>query len=284
MRFLTTSQIARLHFGGSRSITNRRLRLLYDAGLIRTFVRDLASDNVYALAPGGRDALNEIDRADAAPSCPRRLDGQIDHLLATNTVRVTLTTTLTGGSLSDWRSDWELRGYANVEAVPDARFKITWQEIGERFFALEVEYHTRSPRKFVRKMLRYAAMQTGSLATDADNATILVVGRHPIWLERYRHAVASLSVSRSVWFSALAELEEKGADAAIWRPCWADQCFSLGALAKRPYGNGSLRAENYMAAQSYPSRPAHTRSSRTFEITNDPRIDSYDEPDELVTR
>ena len=57
MQFLTTQQIARLLFTRSRSATCRRLRKLFDAGLVRVWVRSLNLDNVYTLTPGGRKLL-----------------------------------------------------------------------------------------------------------------------------------------------------------------------------------------------------------------------------------
>lgn len=59
MQFLTTPQIGRLLFNGSRSAANKRLRKLFDAGLIRVWLRSLNTDNVYALAPTGRRLLEE---------------------------------------------------------------------------------------------------------------------------------------------------------------------------------------------------------------------------------
>lgn len=271
MRFLTTSQIARLYFGGARSITNRRLRRLCRAGYVRAFSRGLTTDRVFGLLPAGRDALSEIVQIDMASSCPRRMDGQIDHRLAINTVRIVLSTTLTAGSLHDWQSDWELRGYASADTVPDARFKITWPEIGERSFALEVEYHTRAPRKFLSKMLRYAAMQAGSLASSADDVTVLVVCRHPIWLQRYRRAIGSLSHRYAVWFTTLTELERNGADAAIWQPYWIDQRASLGALADCPRGDGSSQPQNAAAMRLTLVSEAHIYPPGTTDfMTDDP--------------
>ena len=59
MQFLTTRQIARLLFNGSRSAANKRLRTLFDAGLIRVWLRSLTVDNVYGLTPLGRRLLQQ---------------------------------------------------------------------------------------------------------------------------------------------------------------------------------------------------------------------------------
>ncbi len=57
MQFLTTRQIASLLFNGSRSAANKRLRTLFDAGLIRVWMRSLNMDNVYGLTQRGRRLL-----------------------------------------------------------------------------------------------------------------------------------------------------------------------------------------------------------------------------------
>src|SRR3989442_6311755 len=58
MRFLTTSQLARLAFGKSRPAANKRLRQLLNSGLVRTWMRDLARDNIYGLTEIGARLLD----------------------------------------------------------------------------------------------------------------------------------------------------------------------------------------------------------------------------------
>jgi DNA-binding transcriptional ArsR family regulator len=265
MRFLTSSLLARLFFDGSRSAANKRLRRLFDAGLVRTWVRDLAKDNVYALTPAGRDALDDsFDPVATALPCPRRLDGQLDHLLGINAVRIAFAVSHPDATIAWWQSDWELRRFARSETVPDARFALDWPDTGEHVCALEVEYHTRAPRSFLRKILRYAEARSRPFGSSSDD-TILVVGRHPAWLERYRQAVASLALGRDVWFTTLSELEQHGASGVIWRPAIGEDCLSLHGLTNRPYGRAGLRTENAAplppsmahAAHTYPSESPH---------------------------
>ena len=59
MRFLSTRQIANLYFEGSRWNANKRLRRLFDAGLLQVWVRRLSEDNIYAISPKGLRVLNE---------------------------------------------------------------------------------------------------------------------------------------------------------------------------------------------------------------------------------
>src|SRR5262245_21936260 len=91
LRFATTSQLGRLHFGGSRWAANKRLRKLLDAGLVRTWVRQLAEENVYSLERAGARLLGDPPEEDTkAPHVPRGLDGNLDHLLAINDFRISL--------------------------------------------------------------------------------------------------------------------------------------------------------------------------------------------------
>lgn len=129
--------------------------------------------------------------------CPRELDGRIDHLLAINTVRIALATSLPEDSpLTWWRSDWDMRAHSQQRTIPDALFAIDWPDIGERVFALEVEHGTRSPRSFQAKLLRYAAASYRPRGIyGATNPIVLVVGQSPTWLARYRDALGPLRLS-----------------------------------------------------------------------------------------
>lgn len=263
MRFLTTSLIARLFFSGSRSAANKRLRRLFDAGLVRAWVRDLADDNVYALTPAGHDVLND-SAGPMAPvfPCPRRLDGRLDHLLAINAVRAAFAVTLPDATIVWWHSDWDLRSFARRAAVPDARFALHWPNGTESTFALEVEYQTRTPRKFLTKMLRYVSSRSGPLGHTATDI-VLVVCRHPVWLDRYRAALASLPLSPSVWFTTLADLEQHGSGGTIWRVAGDESRYLLTDVTNRPNRTAISRAENVVpsrtsqppAAQICPSEP-----------------------------
>lgn len=265
MRFLTTRQIADLLFGGSRSAANKRLRRLLDAGVVRVWLRNLNTDNVYAITPRGRRVLEGCSTESVEPAvaitCPRELDGQLDHLLAINSIRVVLAIDLpdTGGVIAWWRSDWELRAHSRQRTIPDALFAIHWPDIGERVFALEVEHHTRAPRGFVSKLLRYSAASYGRDGTNGQtNPIVLVVGHSPTWLARYRAILAPLAVSTDVWFATFDELN--GHCANIWQARTGDARCSLRTLANLPYGKEgpavNCRAESRLcaadAAHTYP--------------------------------
>ncbi len=58
MRFVTTGQIAKLYFP-SRWAARKRLRRLFDVGLLRVWVRNLSDENIYSLTRAGAIALEE---------------------------------------------------------------------------------------------------------------------------------------------------------------------------------------------------------------------------------
>lgn len=231
MRFLTTGQVARLGFGGSRWAAHKRLRKLLDAGLVRVWVRSLADENVYSLTPRG--ARRTVDQdAVRLPAVPRGLDGNLDHLLAGNDVRVSVAVGLAGagGELAWWRSDWELRAGVRGAAVPDALFSI---EIGgaRRHFALEVEHAGKSPRKFIGKILRYRSFAGRfSALYGIDDPCILVVGRDDQSAERARQALRALPPLLRVWFTSLNDIRDRGALAPIWQQVHGYERHSLRDL------------------------------------------------------
>src|SRR5262249_35042743 len=142
---------------GSRPAAHKRLRKLLDARYVRAWVRDLAGENIYSLNRAGARMLAGDEEA---PIVPRSLDGNLDHLLAINGLRVSLALGLSevGGEISWWQSDWEFRARARAQVIPDALFEIMWTEGGTRCFALEVDNQTRSARRFIRKILAYRSL------------------------------------------------------------------------------------------------------------------------------
>jgi hypothetical protein len=237
MRFLTTTQLARLAFQGSRWAANKRLRKLLDRGLVRAWVRSLAKENVYSLDRAGLRLLAEQDE-DASRSVPRGLDGNLDHLLVINDVRISLALDLPamGGELRAWRSDWELRAHVRARVVPDALFTVQWED-AERIFALEVDHTTRSPRRFLAKILRYRSLAVRGLALHGvTDFLTLVVGRDDRWIERYRQAVTHTRLGFRIWFAALSDVGLRGACESIWKSADGENRHSLRDLASLPYG------------------------------------------------
>jgi hypothetical protein len=231
MRFLTTIQIARLGFN-SRSAANKRLRTLFDQGLIRVWVRTLAADNVYSLDRQGRRILGEDG---CALSVPRGLDGLLPHLLMIKDVRIAFVLGLAGAEreLLWWRSDWELRAGRPGAAVPDALCSVAFNGT-PKTFALEVEQSGKSPKKFLAKVLRYRSQRTRLRALyGVDEFALLVVGRDDQSVERYRQWFASLSHGIA-WFTSLDEICSPGALRSIWRPAHGLERYSLQDLPNLP--------------------------------------------------
>ena len=180
-------------------------------------------------------------------------------LLAINSIRVILAMDLpgTGGAIVWWQSDWELRAHSRQRVIPDALFAIRWPDIDERIFALEVEHHTRAPRRFVSKLLRYsAASYHRDGAYSHTNPIVLVVGHSPTWLTRYRAVLAPLTVSTNVWFASFNDLNRHSA--SIWQAGTGDGRYSLRTLANLPYGKEGLAANSRAESRPCAADAAHT--------------------------
>src|SRR5215471_17254559 len=93
MRFLTTSQIAKLYFNGSPWYPNKRLRNLLDAGLVRAWVRNLVEENIYSITRSGLEAIEERNELYHEGKIPYRLDENLTHLMSINEFRTSLALT-----------------------------------------------------------------------------------------------------------------------------------------------------------------------------------------------
>lgn len=261
MRFLTTRQLARLLFGGSRWAATKRLRALLDAGYLNAWVRNLSADNVYSLTRRGLAALRTNDGVDSGPSrsLPRTLDSHIDHVLAVNDTRVAFATGLAdiGGELSGWRSDWEIRTPGRGRLLPDALFAIRWDDGTEQTFALELDHHTKSPRRFLGKVLRYIArrpLPAGRLLSE--DSIILAVGTDAASIERYRAALTRVRIVARVWFTTLDAVRAASITEPIWRRADGDVQYSLRALASLPYRREGGSPPNAAPTRVYASASA----------------------------
>lgn len=246
MHFATTGQLTRLHFGDSRWSAHKGLRRLLDGGLVRVWVRDLVKENVYSLAPRGTRLL--VDEGESRPgsvAVPRGLDGNLDHLIGINDVRIALVLSLGEGvgEIAWWRSDWDLRSMGKARVIPDALFAIRWKEEGEQAFALELENQSRSPKAFLGKVLGYSiALSQGSGVYGLLDLVLLVVCTEPEWVNRYRAVAAESKIDLPLWFAPLASLGEEGIEGAVWRAPEGEERYSLRDLATLPYGKEGRRA------------------------------------------
>jgi hypothetical protein len=160
MRLLRTSDLARLYFGAVGT-AQKRLRKLYDAGLVRAVVLDLAAENRYALTRLGHALLEEALEGEEAPPFRRmpRIDGRsLGHLDLLNRYRIALATSASevGVELRSFLPEWELRAKEPLaELVPDALVALTHEgRVVE--LALEVDTASEPPQTVVRKIERYA--------------------------------------------------------------------------------------------------------------------------------
>src|SRR5262245_19086234 len=212
MRFLTTSQIAKVYFNGSRWYPNKRLRNLLDAGFVKVWVRNLSEENVYSITKSGLATIEERNDLRPETKVPYGLDENLDHLLAINDVRTSLAITLTeaNAEIVWWRSDWELRSHRRERIVPDGLFLIKWHGLKEQAYALEVDNNTRSSRNFLKKILAYGSAQTlGKGIYGVSNPIVLVAGSDPKWLDRYRASIKKLRPGGRIWFAAIEEIKPK---------------------------------------------------------------------------
>ncbi|MFI5398500.1 MAG: replication-relaxation family protein [Candidatus Binatia bacterium] len=268
MRFLTTSHVAKLLFGGSRCAANKRLRRLLDAGLVRVWIRSLSEDNVYSLT---RSAANVIGEQEGGVSTgarvPRGLDPNIDHLLAINTVRIAIAVHLSAGDgeLTWWRSDWELRVPKRARLVPDALFAVTWNDQSHTTYALELDRHTKTPQRFLKKVLSYSSARFQSSGLDHDpRSPVLVVGKDPRWVERYRAGVAHVGLPLSIWFALLSEVSENPLG-PIWSSATGNEKHSLREIGTLPYGKEWSVGKTSDTSQDYampPTRLLHSEGTQ----------------------
>jgi predicted transcriptional regulator len=144
MRLVRTTEIARLFFE-AKGTAQKRLRKLFDAGLVRAVVTDLASENRFAITRLGHALLEEALDAEEVPAfrTPPKADGRsLLHLDLLNAYRVGLALGAREPSIEllRFRTDWELMAEnPQSRLVPDALVSLG---VGDRLFHLAVEVDT----------------------------------------------------------------------------------------------------------------------------------------------
>ncbi len=161
MRVLRTSDVAALYFR-AKGTAQKRLRRLFDAGLVRAIVADLAFENRYALTSAGHAALAEAlgdANVPAWRSAPRVDRRNARHLELLNRYRIALALGCArlGLELRRFVPEWDLRsGEPEASLIPDAVFVI-FGESGQASFALEIDTGTEPSGTVMRKLERYDA-------------------------------------------------------------------------------------------------------------------------------
>ena len=241
MRVLSTAQLCRLYFP-SRSATNKRMRRLFDAGLVKVWVDALANENRYSLDVAGARCLA---RAHGDPAVRhgvvRGLPGDLEHMSLINDIRIGFAVGCRSISaeLLWWESDWSLRRGQSRDVVPDALFEVAIQKKRSRC-VLEVDNAMKSPRRFLLKILRYHSRRRWeSLKGDSDQFIVFAVSREARWAERYRETLIGRVDGGPVWFSDQSTLMRFGVEGAVWRaaPHLTNAAVPLlDVLAGLPYG------------------------------------------------
>ena len=160
MRLLRTSDLTRLFFS-AKGTCQKRLRKLYDAGLVRAVVTDLASENRYAATRLGYDLLQEALEGTALPPFrpAPRVDGRnVTHLDLLNGYRIALALGAgeRGVELRTFVPEWELRAKDHLATlVPDAIFSIASPGSDVLHSALEVDTGTEASNVVLRKLSKY---------------------------------------------------------------------------------------------------------------------------------
>lgn len=221
MGSLRTQDLGRLFFG-SGSGANKRLRVLFDAGLIEVSVASLAQENVYTLAPKGKEALQGRFPQEVFRFAPT---GKLnrEHLHALNAFRISLVLAVrkAGLQLSFFRPEWELKRESNpnlIGLVPDALFEIE-DKSGRRFtYALEVDLGTEDPAYFGKtKIRRYAAFLASGLPFYGEKkARVLIVAKGARRLEALSWMIRKEGASRHFLLGDLEGLSEENILTA-WR-------------------------------------------------------------------
>lgn len=266
MRFLTTGQLARLFFGNSRWCANKRLRRLYDVGLVSVWVRSLAEENLYSLNRKGRDAIQRaIGELPGRLWCPAGLDEQMKHLLAINDFRVSLATSLTDevGEITAWRSDWDLRLQTGARLVPDSLFTIRWasEPPVAHTYCLEVDQNTRHTERFLKKILGYISHRYSPNGLFGHrNYTLLVVMCDPRWLINYRTRLAQIRLDLPLHFASIEDLAVQGPLGTIWTGVYATAAVSLRSISNLPNCKETKGSESDVITDTYQSRESSQRA------------------------
>lgn len=237
MRVLQTRQLATLYFGGSCAAANKRLRKLFDAGYIRSWLRNLSEDNLYTVTRLGIRTLQEQSDCVISDTAPTGLDGQIDQVLAINQVRISLAQQLEqlGGSLIWWFSDWDLRAHHRERIIPDALFGIALEEIAH-VMSLEVDNNTRSLKRFVAKMRGYAtAREQHKALYGHTDYTVLIVGTESATTDRYRRSLDARRFGNWVWMTTIDAIDSDSPETPVWKPPGSEIRYSLPDLLFYPY-------------------------------------------------
>lgn len=238
MRLLRTSDLTRLFFD-AKGTCQKRLRKLFDAGLVRAIVTDLAAENRYALTRFGHALLVEAASSDSVPEFRRapRTDGRsVAHLDLLNQYRIALACAAPDFDVRmvHFIPEWDLRGVdPQAPLIPDALMALRTHS-GMFAVALEVDTGTEKPAAVAAKIEAYeraALMRTPVFGATAPTILILTPnGRRALSVAK---KVAKASLGRRVLLGAAPfVLEDGGLESGLTTSAM------LAALGRAPGSEG----------------------------------------------
>lgn len=215
MRLLRTSDLGRLFFD-SIGTCQKRMRKLYDAGLVRAIVTELAAENRYALSRLGYALLEEAIDEDELPAwrpAPRTDGRSIAHLDLLNRFRIALACEAPRfeGKLVRFVPEWDLRaGQPRAQIIPDA-IAIVSTSAGHLTLAVEVDTGSEAPAAVAKKVRAYEQaelMRQAVFGAVAPNIVILTPS--PRRARSVAKSIAQVGGGRRVWIGAAPFVVENG--------------------------------------------------------------------------
>ncbi|MCC6527990.1 MAG: replication-relaxation family protein [Polyangiaceae bacterium] len=232
MRLLRTSDLAALYFE-AKGTCQKRMRKLYDAGLVRAVVTDLAAENRYVLTGLGHEFVaRALPEGAVPPYRPApRVDGRsVAHLDLLNRYRIALARGAAEDcvELSSFLPEWELRAREpHAPLVPDAAVRLGYAGAGLQL-ALEVDVGTEPPTLVLKKVERYeAAALQGHAVCGLLRPVVLFVASSARRARSISRAVGPIS-SRRVLVGALPwVLQDGGVRSGLAFPTGLARCDAV---------------------------------------------------------
>jgi hypothetical protein len=248
MRLLRTSDLTRLFFDAIGTC-QKRMRKLYDAGLVRAVVTDLAAENRYALSRLGYALLEKAIDEDQLPAwrpAPRTDGRSIAHLDLLNRFRIALAceSPTLGATLLHFVPEWDLRaGQPQAPIVPDA-IAIVATPTAKVVLAVEVDTGTEPTSAVAKKVQAYERAELMRQPIfGALNLRVLILVSTSRRGGSVARAIAGAHAGRRVWVGAAPGVFEDGgltsglatvASLAGLSRKAGDQDFGRGLLSTRP--------------------------------------------------
>lgn len=207
MRLLRTSDLSRLFFDAVGTC-QKRLRKLFDAGLVRAVVTELAAENRFALTRLGHDLLARALDEDEVPAWrpAPRVDGRsVAHLDLLNRYRIALAceTPKFGVRLVRFVPEWDIRATdPSAPIVPDALVVIATGQTTATL-ALEIDTGTEPASTVAKKIDAYDRAELARTPVFGVVAPkILIVTSTARRARSVARAIAHAPAGPTVWLGA----------------------------------------------------------------------------------